>query len=297
MAKFRVNIAPLPPHFRGTPQEFFDAMVERMEISSEAEGFSTASVEPSGNVGPWFKDGIYPYVWNEDTSKYVPLDITASNPPQIQASETEPNPAEFPLWLKLVGNTVEGLYGYSEGQWVTEVSSLSDSSIGAIELALGAVTGRKVKALAITEQKLAANLGFDVWETGVEGDFVRVDPTGQFIAYRKVHFQSPDLSATTGPITTPFDFEHGLEGSPGFGVAPLHVQITLFNKTAAAIHGVEPGEELVLVIRNGTNWYFEVNEDVIRFFRGLSYQPYFPDGTTSSLLPAQWDFRVYYMAP
>jgi hypothetical protein len=69
-----VQIAPLDPAFRGTPQDLVDAIEERITIETDenAAVIATGSTAPTSNIGPWLKDGNTWYVWNELTGSYVP---------------------------------------------------------------------------------------------------------------------------------------------------------------------------------------------------------------------------------
>lgn len=77
---FRLRVYPLDPAFDGTPQELFDAMVERTEIVSPGGfyGIVVSDVEPSSNVGLWLQGGTKPYVWDENTNRYIPMELSAS---------------------------------------------------------------------------------------------------------------------------------------------------------------------------------------------------------------------------
>lgn len=97
-----IQSAPIPATFRGTPDQFRIAMVERFKIVSPS-GISFIFVgdnEPSSNVGPWLKNGTQWWVFDEATKRYVPLDITASEKLWFQVSATTPATADPPVWLR-----------------------------------------------------------------------------------------------------------------------------------------------------------------------------------------------------
>jgi len=73
-----VELAPLDPAFKGTPQQFATHVVQRMRIVSPSGivSFVVGDVEPRYNAGPWLKGGTAWWVWDETTKRYVPLDIT-----------------------------------------------------------------------------------------------------------------------------------------------------------------------------------------------------------------------------
>lgn len=70
----------MPPAFSGTLQEAFDVLVERLRIVSPFKLLRVvvSDVAPTSNQGLWLKFGTKPYVWDESTSTYIPLDINDS---------------------------------------------------------------------------------------------------------------------------------------------------------------------------------------------------------------------------
>jgi hypothetical protein len=232
--KFRITCPPLPATFRGTSQQFLDFLVEGMEITSDASGFSTSATMPEGNVGPWFKNGMEPYVWDEETSTYVLLDLSSSIPPQITAQETAPDPTVFPLWLKLSGTTVLGLFTFFEGSWVSEPGVLDSLSVSTELWADGAITGRKFAPQAVTPEKLSSNVEFNLWEDGPAGWFLRTDPNGERPAYRSVTQVADDVPLTESPTLSNFPHSQG--------VPPTTVQVVFVNGSDVAVGGMEPGE-------------------------------------------------------
>ncbi len=81
-----IRAAALPKNFRGTPQELFEAMLDRIEIVSDALSFVIQDVAPTENVGPWLKEGKKWYVWSTESNpagEYVPLDISDSSHEEI----------------------------------------------------------------------------------------------------------------------------------------------------------------------------------------------------------------------
>ena len=297
--KFRIKVAPLPLAFRGTPQDFVDSFFEGLEISTDAQGFSTSATEPVGNVGPWFKNGRDVYIWDEDTSAYTPLDVSTSLPPQIVAQETEPDSSQFTLWLKLDGSTVVGLYAYYGGQWVAEQTGIPDFSIGTVQLANGAVTGRKVKPQAVTAAKLSSGLEFSLWEKGSAGDFLRVDDSGQRwrfeTIYRVAEVSIPEFDYYTNRYLA---IPHGLSGPPS------QVQVTIVNASGADYDGITAGSEVILP---GSFPVVFGLEDMLIDFWALGNRPQYPGvpvlyatnigGSAVNLDLSVWKLRVYYTAP
>jgi hypothetical protein len=135
--------APLPQGFKGTPQQWYEAILERIRIVAPF-GFSTiviGSLKPTSNQGPWLKDGTKWYVWDDDEADYVPLDITDSETPPYYVQADDPagtpdsdgnyltpiqgGPAGGPLdggpllWFRLnTSNTgVNGVFIFLNGRW------------------------------------------------------------------------------------------------------------------------------------------------------------------------------------
>jgi hypothetical protein len=115
--------APLPPDFEGTPQEFFEALVERMDIQSPSgtNFFVVGDVEPSSDSGPWLKDGDRWYVYSSVEGGYVPINIDDSITALFVVSSTEPDaPTESSdptLWLRTSGSRAVSWYGWDGLVW------------------------------------------------------------------------------------------------------------------------------------------------------------------------------------
>ena len=132
-----ITAAPLPTNFKGTPQQWIDALLDRLEVSFEGNSFVIGDIEPEGNEGPWLKNGTQWWVWNDATSQYVPLDVSASITDQIFVGDIAngaPDPNTFQIWLQLNGTTVNGLFYYagSTAGWVAQASPLN---VGTVQLA------------------------------------------------------------------------------------------------------------------------------------------------------------------
>lgn len=114
--------APIPPDFKGTPAEFQEAMVKRMAIVSPVgtNFFVVSDVEPSSNVGPWLKGGTQWWVFNIDTGRYEPLDISASAIPFAQVGPDEPSEPEGDeplIWFRTAQDRIAGIYAWTGSQW------------------------------------------------------------------------------------------------------------------------------------------------------------------------------------
>lgn len=140
---FFIAAAPLDPAFSGGPQDFADHLVERLRLLSPTRfyGIVVSDTSPTSNVGLWLKEGNKPYVWDEDLSDYVPIDLTDSlaavltaigdlttklNAGRVIFSDTEPVYSAGPplvdnrtkvLWAKTQSGAVLGLYAWNGTKW------------------------------------------------------------------------------------------------------------------------------------------------------------------------------------
>jgi hypothetical protein len=138
--KLTITAAPLPSNFIGTPQQLFEAILDRLEIASEGSSFVISDVQPATNEGPWLRGGKEWWVWDNSTSTYVPLDISASSTPQIFIGDIAgptPDPTKYSLWMQLSGTVVLGLYYYAGtvAGWVRQPSELLAQAISLDKIA------------------------------------------------------------------------------------------------------------------------------------------------------------------
>jgi len=114
--------APLPADFNGTPQELYQAMLERMEIQSPigSNFFVVGDVEPSSNQGPWLKGGSQWYIFDQTDKRYVPIDISQSETLPFTISPNAPGAptGDAPLvWLRTSGTRMIGWYAWDGTSW------------------------------------------------------------------------------------------------------------------------------------------------------------------------------------
>lgn len=97
-----IQAAPLPPTFKGTPNDLFSEMVKRMRILSPSgtNFIFIGDTEPTSNVGPWLKNGSQWYVWDEATKHYVPQNISASFTAPYWTGFSTPAGTSPNLWLR-----------------------------------------------------------------------------------------------------------------------------------------------------------------------------------------------------
>ncbi len=104
-----IQAAPLPTTFKGTLNEFFTAMVQRMRVVSPngANFIFIGDVAPSTNVGPWLRNGTQWWVWSDSQNTYVPLDISASLTIPFFIGNSTPIGTSPPVWLKTTHDSTD----------------------------------------------------------------------------------------------------------------------------------------------------------------------------------------------
>lgn len=72
---FNLSLAPFPVTFEGTPQEWAEAVVDRLTIapSEPWSSFQNGGIIPTSNVGPVLYNGVQWMVWNVSTGAYENL--------------------------------------------------------------------------------------------------------------------------------------------------------------------------------------------------------------------------------
>lgn len=76
LVALNVSMASLPEGFcPATIQELANAIAGRLVVTPNQSftSFAVGSVEPSTNVGPWFKDCVTFFVYDDATASYVPM--------------------------------------------------------------------------------------------------------------------------------------------------------------------------------------------------------------------------------
>ncbi len=104
-----VQAAPLPTTFKGSPNDFLAAMVQRMRIVSPngANFIFIGDIQPTTNVGPWLKGGTQWWVWSDTQNTYVPLDVSASVTIPFFIGNSTPATNTPPVWLQTTNNSTD----------------------------------------------------------------------------------------------------------------------------------------------------------------------------------------------
>ncbi len=125
----QIQMAPIPGDFKGTPQDLATLMVRLMKIISPTgtNFFFVGDVEPTSNEGPWLKNGTQWWVFDNDTKRYVPLDISESETKWFHTGNATPTDSTPPVWLKTTNDPSEtnpslgdpiGWYVFNGAAWI-----------------------------------------------------------------------------------------------------------------------------------------------------------------------------------
>jgi microcystin-dependent protein len=135
-----IQMGALPLNFQGTPQQFADAIAERLSIVTQQALalFAAGSTEPAFNVGPWLDQSSSIGIWKGFdfvTGRYQPLPLADVSLRYI-LSNTPPNPTVFQLWVKLSNaGKGQGAYVFYNGAW----HDIYEDVINTITAAINAV--------------------------------------------------------------------------------------------------------------------------------------------------------------
>lgn len=210
MTSFTFNAKPIPANFRGTPQQLLEAWLARMEVAEDSSTFIVSDVQPTTNVGPWFKNGKQLWVWNGLT--YIPLDVSGSTYPQIYVGATQPNSDHFQIWVEIAGgNTFVALHVFVDGDWRTQDTSIAPLSITTAMIADSAVTTENILNGAVTSPKISPNISLSKWQGGAANQFVQMAPDASLPVWVNGRLTSPDFNISFSTRTV---FTHGLGRMP-----------------------------------------------------------------------------------
>jgi hypothetical protein len=107
------------------PQELADAIAARLRISTQQTFalFVAGSTEPTSNVGPWLKDGVTWYVWDDNSGSYIPQVLPSASLRYI-IGETPPDPADYDFWSQTSAPLEpQAVKTYYNGNWTDVYAS------------------------------------------------------------------------------------------------------------------------------------------------------------------------------
>ena len=289
-----VTAAPIPASFKGTPQQWLEEFLDRLEITIDGKSFVTGSVAPAGNQGPWLKNGTEWWVWDENTSQYKPLDISASFTPQIfigDISNGPPDPTKYQIWLQLNGSTLNGIFFYagSIAGWITIPPVLTPGCITNNLLAANSVGTSNLQPGSVTGAKLANGLPLSVLTPG--GERQTITTQGGIVAWRPTVVQSPNLS-----------FSSVVTWNHGIGATPNYVRAVWICISPGEPFGYSVGDEVepksdIVTVTNATGAGILANQTLVNIVAAgrINLIPtaagtaYFSPGG----YPAYWQLKIY----
>lgn len=110
-----LQLNPVTGTLNQTPAQFASELVQRMKIVSPT-GTSfivVGDAEPSSNLGPWLKGGTQWWVFDEETKRYVPQDISESETIWFHFGNTTPQSTPPFFWLRTTGTAETPVTGVS----------------------------------------------------------------------------------------------------------------------------------------------------------------------------------------
>lgn len=221
----------MPANFKGTPQQLLDAMVARLSAESETEVavFVTGSVEPSSNVGPWLKDGVSWYVWDDVTGSYIPQTIPTSSLGYSIGSDT-PDNTIYRFWIQTtVGGSPLALKIYYSGSWVdvyaTTLSAYMTTSAFNAAIASYSTTAQMNTAISAAIAGIPGVSFYPAQGVSSVGQTIAIDGAAHKIALG---------SAPINPSPSPFDIALSRYVAPSTGYYQVSVSTQFDNSTGTA---------------------------------------------------------------
>jgi len=93
---------PLNPAFKGTPQEFFEEILAHLDIIAPygIATFVTGLQMPSSDQGPWLKNNVEWWVFDQNVGTYVPLVLNQSLQTLFYVQEATPPVNAAEIWFQ-----------------------------------------------------------------------------------------------------------------------------------------------------------------------------------------------------
>jgi hypothetical protein len=216
-----VMSAPLPMNFRGTPQQWFEAMVARLELLGLPTGFVTGDTMPTSNQGPWLKGGTEIWVWDETASPptYVPQSLSfLTQQVWIGDKSTPPDETKYTIWLQTDGTN---FYGWAVWlgpfvKWVSPSSGIQPDSVTTDMLQKPAVYRDNIADGEVVSSKIQNDLPIAKLAMGTANQLIQM--RGGVPTWDNFFKVSPNLD---------WGNNRGTLWAHGLGQVPTFVQATL----------------------------------------------------------------------
>lgn len=230
--------APLPVNFKGTPQAWFEQMLARMVLSGLPIGFVESDTMPTSNQGPWLKGGKEIWVWDEDTTTYVPQSLSyLTQQIWIGDKNTEPDHTKYQVWLKLDGTTFSkwSVWLGDFIGWVDQDNSIAPGSITTTELGKPCIYRDNIADGEVIASKIQNELPVNKLANGSAGQVLRTNADGATVNWETMIGAGTEHSWTNSSGDS-YTESHGL------GAIPKFVRCVLVCKTADI--GYHVGDEV-----------------------------------------------------
>ncbi len=111
-----LEIGQLNPTFRGTPAQLVVEIARRVKIVSPSgtNFIFIGDVEPTSNVGPWLKGGTEWWVFNEETKRYSPQDLSSAETRWYSIGASTPATIDPPVWFRTQRDATEADPSYGD---------------------------------------------------------------------------------------------------------------------------------------------------------------------------------------
>ncbi|HYG24434.1 MAG TPA: hypothetical protein VEH04_16775 [Verrucomicrobiae bacterium] len=290
----RIEAAPIPASFQGTPQQWLEAFLDRLKVTSDGLSFVISDVAPGSNQGPWLKGGKKWFVWDEEVPGYVPLDISESYTPQIHIGDAAPDEeGEYAIWLKTSGSTIVGFFWWagSSSGWVAQPKELQPGVITTAHLQDQAVTREKVKPGEIVGSLLGNDLPINKFERGAPYEVMQMSGDGGTARWGHWIKASAEQAVAVDSV---IEVEHGLGRIPTYFVPVLVCK--------EEDRQWQPGDEVDLamsvnsqdVSNNGSTFFRNSTKIGLRLGRLPSVRGK-TDGTLSlAITSSKWKIKFYF---
>jgi hypothetical protein len=178
--------APLPPTFKGSPQEFYAELIRRLKIVSPTgtNFIFIGDNEPTSNVGPWLKNGTQWWVFSNELKRYVPLDISASETRWYWIGASTPTSTPPQVWLLTTKDATDqdpshgepvGWYVFDGSAWVPFIGVVTSGT-----------TAERPPTPADFQQFYDTDIGVLIWwERGAWRTVSGVPGDVKFVIYEK----------------------------------------------------------------------------------------------------------------
>lgn len=152
-----VRVSRIPSTFKGDINDFAQALAARMKVesSSPASLFSTGTVLPTSDVGPFWKEDTREwYGWDTGTGTYIAQTIDPASRGYIAQVAPGPNQANYVFWIEIDGaGKAKSIRYYSGGAWkdVYEDKFAQYSTTAQMNSAISAAVGGSSASAAPVE--------------------------------------------------------------------------------------------------------------------------------------------------